>query len=126
MTLRFRFGVLCRSLTCVTLLLSAAPVVSADDANVRVVQDGDTLSGIAATAGVDLDALVKLNGLDDANALSIGQKLRLPGASPSPAARSAPAVAVAPAASATSSYSVAEGDTLWDIAQRFSTTTAAL
>ncbi|MCX6996423.1 MAG: LysM domain-containing protein [Kiritimatiellaeota bacterium] len=40
---------------------------------------GDTLSGIAATHGVKLRALLEANGLTDANRLRAGQKLNLPG-----------------------------------------------
>jgi len=44
----------------------------------HAVQDGDTLSGIAAAYGVTLDALMTANGLDDADLIRIGQILTIP------------------------------------------------
>src|SRR5205807_240525 len=98
-------------------LLLAPIVVLADQApsSVHVVQAGETLSQIALDTGVDAASLSALNGLDDANFVVVGQTLRLAG----PAA---PAAAPSPA----SAYTVADGDTLWSIAQRFGTTTDAL
>jgi cell wall-associated NlpC family hydrolase len=85
---------------------------------VYVVQPGDTVSAIATSTGVDADALARLNGLDDANLLVVGQSLKLPSKVSAPAPSSA--------VSATKTYTVADGDTLWSIAQQLSTTTAAL
>src|SRR5207237_1297933 len=98
-------------------LLLAPIVVLADQApsSVHVVQAGETLSQIALDAGVDASSLASLNGLDDANLIVVGQTLKLPGTN---TAVSAPP----PAAT----YTVAEGDTLWSIAQRFGTTSDAL
>lgn len=45
---------------------------------VYVVQSGDTLSGIAARLGCDLDALVKANRITDPNTLQVGQRLEVP------------------------------------------------
>jgi cell wall-associated NlpC family hydrolase len=106
----------------VTSLLAApfTPGAYADPASttVYVVQPGDTLSDIASSTGTDADVLARLNGLDDVNLLSVGQSLKVPAKS----ASSAPSSVV----SAPKTYAVAEGDTLWSIAQQFSTTTAAL
>src|SRR3979490_1298917 len=85
---------------------------------VYFVQPGDTVSAIATSTGVDGDALARLNGLDDANLLVVGQSLKLPSKASAPAASSA--------LSTPKTYTVAEGDTLWSIAQQLSTTTAAL
>jgi cell wall-associated NlpC family hydrolase/nucleoid-associated protein YgaU len=97
-------------------LLGAPLAVHAQSApaNVHVVQDGETLGQIALDAGTDAATLASLNSLDDANALSLGQSLKLP-------SRSVPT-----AAPAATTYTVADGDTLWDIAQRFGTTSDAL
>src|SRR6266851_199205 len=65
-------------------------------ATVHVVGPGETLSQIAADAGVDSSLLAKLNNLDDINFLVAGQSLKLPAGA---AAVSASAVS-APAASA--------------------------
>lgn len=42
------------------------------------VQQGDTCAAIAASYGVDVNALVSLNGLGDCTGLKIGQVLRIP------------------------------------------------
>lgn len=42
------------------------------------VQPGDTLSGIASTYGVPIDALAAYNGINDPNDLSPGQELAIP------------------------------------------------
>src|SRR5881227_3820927 len=101
-----------------TLSLLLTPiVVLADQApsSVHVVQDGETLSQIALDSGVDAASLAALNGLDDANFVVVGQTLKLPGAA-------ALGATLPPA----TTYIVADGDTLWSIAQRFGTTTDGL
>jgi LasA protease len=47
-------------------------------AQVYTVQAGDTLSGIAARFGCNLDVLVGANSLANPNALQVGQKLQIP------------------------------------------------
>ncbi len=113
--------------TALSLLLAPLAVgAEPAGATVHVVSPGETLSQIAADAGVDAIALAKLNNLDDVNFLVAGQSLNLPAGTaaplPSPAT---PAAAAAAALSSPRTYVVAEGDTLWRIAQQFSTTTAA-
>lgn len=105
-------------------LLLAPLTVGAEPAgaSVHVVGPGETLSQIAADAGVDASVLAKLNNLDDVNFLVAGQSLKLPGGS----AATTSAAPAAPAAASPQSYVIGSGDTLWIIAQRFSTTTAAL
>ena len=57
-----------------------------------IVQDGDTLSAIAARHGTTVKALQEANHLSDANAIRSGAQLRLPGTSaPKPTARPVPA-----------------------------------
>src|SRR5438067_5187203 len=99
---------------CAASLLLAPIIAHADQANptIHVVQPGETLSHIAASAAVDADALARLNNLDDANFLVAGQSLKLP-VSKAVAALAAPAPP--------RSYAIAEGDTLWTIAHQFST-----
>jgi cell wall-associated NlpC family hydrolase/nucleoid-associated protein YgaU len=111
--------------------LLLAPLVvqaQASPPGVHVVQAGDTLSQIALDANTDADTIATLNGLDNTNTLSIGQSLKLPsiaaGASSTPVAGARSTVA--PTTSNSGSYTVAEGDTLWDIAQRLGTTSDAL
>jgi cell wall-associated NlpC family hydrolase len=118
--LHWRAGALGAALLAANLLV--APLVvqaqsSPSSPGVHVVQDGETLGQIALDAGTDAATLASLNGLDDANTLSIGQSLKLPSRS-----AAAPAATAAPSAT----YTVSDGDTLWDIAQHFGTTTDAI
>lgn len=43
------------------------------------VQPGDTLSGIAAKTGVNIDDIITANNLSDSNVISVGQELIIPG-----------------------------------------------
>ena len=49
-----------------------------ENPDVYVVQENDTLYGIAARFGVELDALISLNGLSDPNDIQVGQELKIP------------------------------------------------
>jgi LysM repeat protein len=62
-----------------------------------VVQGGDTLSAIAYTYGVSLEALMAANGIADPNVLHVGQELLIPTASPAPAEPPATEVPSTPA-----------------------------
>ncbi|MPZ22036.1 MAG: LysM peptidoglycan-binding domain-containing protein [Dehalococcoidia bacterium] len=61
-----------------------------------VVQEGDTLSGIATQFDLTVDALAAANGIDNPELIQIGQTLTIP-----PAGASTPAVTATPAATAT-------------------------
>ena len=79
------------------LLFLAARPASSDGA--YVVQAGDTLSGIAAHFGVNLDDLAQANGLVNRNLIMVGQTLRIPDggtAAPAPAPAAAPPTTSAP------------------------------
>jgi cell wall-associated NlpC family hydrolase len=114
------------------LSLLLAPLVARAEptgAAVHVVEPGETLSQIADKLGVDPATLAKLNNLDDVNFLVAGQSLKLPLGSAAEApvsGASAPAAPAAQVAPSPRAYVVVDGDTLWSIAQQFSTTTAAL
>lgn len=82
------------------LVLAGASQLAASD---YVVRPGDTLSGIAARAGVDARALASTNGITDPDRVFAGQRLRLPGSG-----SGAPAAA--------GRYLVRRGDTLSSIA----------
>ncbi|TVR77092.1 MAG: LysM domain-containing protein [Sphaerobacteraceae bacterium] len=45
---------------------------------VYVVQEGDTLYGIAVQFNVTMEALMNENGMEDPNALQVGQELQIP------------------------------------------------
>jgi hypothetical protein len=46
--------------------------------DVYVVQQGDTLYGIAVQFNVPMEALMNANNMDDPNALQVGQELQIP------------------------------------------------
>jgi soluble lytic murein transglycosylase-like protein len=63
------------------------------------VRPGDTLSGIAAQAGVSMQQLAWMNGLDPKNFLLAGTVVKLPTGAPAPSnPAAAPAQAIVPAA----------------------------
>ena len=66
-----------------------------------IVRPGDTLSKLAAVAGVSVDAIAGMNGLDPARYLLSGTVLKLPSGSPTPPAaeeKPAPTATVVPPA----------------------------
>ena len=81
-----------------------------------VVRNGDTLVGIAARFGTDVNSLMSANGLRTDH-LSIGQVLRIPGAAAPAAQPVLPAPVKAVLAGPT--YVVQNGDTLLAIAYRY-------
>jgi LysM repeat protein len=62
---------------------STSAANAATDAEVYVVQAGDTLSGIASKLGVTVQALVEFNGLDNADFVFSGQQIKVPNGNPS-------------------------------------------
>lgn len=92
------------------LALLAFAVLSS--AGTYVVRPGDTLSGIAARAGVSVRSLTEANSLRDPNRLIAGQSLSVPSATAAP--------------STGRTHVVASGDNLSRIASRYGTTVRAL
>lgn len=87
----------------------------------HTVRRGETLSGIAARYGTSVQAIANANGIRNQNLLRVGSRLSIPSRGS--------AAAVAAAYSQTgglTEYRVRKGDSLWRIAQRFSTTTGAI
>ncbi len=66
----------------------AAPAPPPPAERVHIVVAGDTLSAIARTFGVSLDAILAVNDIPDPNALLVGQRIVIPVAAP--AAETAP------------------------------------
>lgn len=100
------------------------------------VQNGDSLSKIAAKVGVTSREIAELNKIKDANKIRVGQKLVLPSyAQPVPASASKPVAASAkksapkasaPAVAGDGEYIVRSGDSLSKIAVKNGTTIKAL
>ncbi len=99
------------------------------------VQDGDSLSSIAAEFDVSLDELLSVNDITDPTSLFVGQELIIPGggatpepqAQPTSAPTTAPAEEEEPTAEPTSdaggeTYTVQEGDSPASIAAQYGIT----
>ena len=91
---------------------------------VHRVQRGQTLSGIARHYRTSVRAIMNMNGLRSQNYLNVGWRLKIP-----VRGGSGGSTAVAAAYSGKgglTTYRVRKGDSLWKIANRFSTTTRAI
>lgn len=92
-------------LTVGQLLKVSGSVSSSNSGATYYVQNGDTLSGIAAKYGTTYQALASANGISNPNYLYIGQAIKVNGSSSSNGTR----------------YTVRSGDTLSGIAYEFGT-----
>ena len=91
------------------------PSPSAEIAKHTVVA-GDTMSGIAAQHGLDLDVVLRANGLGKQSLIFPGETIVLPSTEASPVVAAAPTPSQPVTAAAT--HVVVAGDTLWDLAER--------
>lgn len=82
---------------------------------VHVVQEGETLFGIAQRYGTTVEAIAAANGITDVNQLAVGQELVIPVGGPE----------VAPGTRYTTYY-IVPSDTLAGVARRFDITLTAL
>ncbi len=88
--------------------LQIVPGVESESAGLlkdHMVKRGETLSGLSAKYGVSISSIVSVNNLTSANVLRVGQHLLIPASSDV----------------TLQSYTVKEGDTLTELAQRFQT-----
>lgn len=96
---------------------ATSSTTSTTSATTYKVQQGDTLSGIAARFGTTVSNLVKLNNLANADNIQAGQTLKIKGTASSSSNSSS---------STASTYTVKSGDTLGGIAAKFGTTVSSL
>ena len=118
---------------------AAAPVVIAAVAPTAVavsaqathtVVRGDTVWDLARHYGSTVTAIIDANSLDARATIHLGDVLVIPGATTPAKSTAAKAVKSAKSTTttvaATATYTVASGDTVWDIAQQYKTTVAAI
>lgn len=103
------------------------------------VRAGDTMWDIARAFGTSVEALRRENSIVRGSRIYVGQKIKIPSSakklkknnesSSKTYAKTSTSTTTAPKAklnSKTKSYKVRSGDTLWDIARKYGTTTSAL
>jgi murein DD-endopeptidase MepM/ murein hydrolase activator NlpD len=84
-----------------------------------IVRPGDTLWAISAISGVPISQLASANGLDDPDWVPVGRVLKVPrGGSSSPSSGGGGQAPATPVIGQAGRYTVAQGDTLSDIAIR--------
>jgi membrane-bound lytic murein transglycosylase D len=96
-----------------------------------VVRSGDTMWDIARAFGTTVDELRRINYIERGSRIYVGQKLKIPSGAKRLKERSRTKSSDVYAAStnqgeSSSKYKVRAGDTLWDIARKFGTTTSRL
>ncbi len=108
------------------IALAAARVdgrAPASRGNFHIVRRGESLWSIARSNGMSVNTLASINGMAPGDTLSAGKKLRLRGGSSSSPSTGATVLA---AMGDAMTYTVRRGDTLYDIARRFSVSVAQL
>jgi LysM repeat protein len=99
------------------VLVIPSGAASAPATVVHVVAPGETLSGIAARYATTTRALADANGIRNTDLVRIGARLTVPAGTAQPSAGTAPA---------TTTHTVARGETLGGIAARYRTSIGAL
>ena len=94
----------------------APPPSPAAEIAKHTVVAGDTMSGIAAQHGLDLDVVLRANGLGRQSLIFPGETIVLPSTAANPVVAAPPAPSQPVTAAAT--HVVVAGDTLWDLAER--------
>lgn len=94
--------------------------------NTYVVQRGDNLWDIGRSFGTTPDKLRRLNYLGNSSRIYVGQVLKLPGSANKSSGTVAKVDYDKRPAGETFTYRVKRGDTLWDIARKYGTSTATL
>jgi membrane-bound lytic murein transglycosylase D len=94
--------------------------------NTYIVQRGDNLWDISRSFGTTPNALRRLNYLGNSSRIYVGQVLKLPGSSTGEKSGKKRIDHDREAAGNTQIYFVRKGDTVWDIARTYGTTTATI
>lgn len=93
---------------------------------VHVVQADETLAGIAAEYGTDVNSLITLNSIADPSSLHAGRELRIPATAPDGTIEIGADGNMQGRGSDTVAYTVGVDETLAEIAARFGTSEDAL
>ncbi|RKX21777.1 MAG: hypothetical protein DRP35_03510 [Candidatus Zixiibacteriota bacterium] len=95
-----------------------------------VVRSGDTMWDIARAFGTSVSELRRNNYIERGSRIYVGQKLKIPSSAKNlknkSYANSKKVYASTPLKSKSSNYTVRSGDTLWDIARKYGTTTGKI
>jgi membrane-bound lytic murein transglycosylase D len=91
--------------------------------SVHRVRKGESLSVLASRYGSSVRAIMRANGLKNSNSLRVGQKLRIPGKGTAGDGEEKPVIRTAKTEERLSTYVVKQGDSLWEIAGAYGTTT---
>jgi len=105
--------------------------------SIYTVRSGDTMWDIARAFGTTVDALRRVNYIARSSRIYVGQKLKIPSSAKKLKERNKPSPKIYASTENKSSskknssasnqkYKVKRGDTLWDIARKFGTTTSNL
>jgi LysM repeat protein len=103
-----------------------AAVIAPIATGTHVVAEGETLGIIAGAHGTSVENLMALNGLSDPNYVYVGQELKIGGGTVAAVAVSVGSASSGTVTTATTRYTVVDGDTLFAIADRFDTTPEAI
>jgi len=91
--------------------------------SVHRVRKGDSLSVLASRYGSSVRAIMQANGLKNGNYLRVGRKLKIPGKGTAGEWEEKPVIRTAKTEQKLSTYVVKRGDSLWEIARAYGTTT---
>lgn len=100
--------------------------------SIYVVRSGDTMWDIARAFGTTVSALRNINYINRGSRIYVGQKLKIPGNAKNLKNKSSSSDTYATIGSADNkagevkTYKVRAGDTLWDIARKYGTTTSSI
>jgi membrane-bound lytic murein transglycosylase D len=91
--------------------------------SVHRVRKGESLTVLASRYGSSVRAIMRANGLKNSNILRVGQKLRIPGKGTAGGWEEKPVIRTARTEERLSTYVVKRGDSLWELAGTYGTTT---